>query len=134
MPRTLLPLLLVMLALGLTACGDTPATARDAGPGERGAEGATPATGPAGLVRDDTVTKPWVAEGAGSCCDKAGDGTTPDAATKAAACVCKAGKAGTPVWCASCEKGYVDGKEVCCPKCVQRAIDKAAAAAKNTQQ
>jgi len=77
--------------------------------------------GAAGAVGDAAPGE--VTEGASACektstCDKA-DGE---------ACVCAKGKDGAPVWCASCKKGFVDGKEVCCPKCVQRAVDKAAAA------
>ena len=43
--------------------------------------------------------------------------------TKAADCVCAKGKAGDPVWCAKCDKGYVDGEPADCPNCVKKAQD-----------
>ena len=118
MRRILLPLFVLTLAIGLVACDDS-GSSKDS---STDTKTSTPdATGAAGAVGDAVPGE--ATEGASACektstCDKA-DGE---------ACVCAKGKDGAPVWCASCKKGYVDGKEVCCPKCVQRAIDKAAAA------
>ena len=36
-------------------------------------------------------------------------------------CVCEKGKAGTPIWCKVCDKGYVDGEPADCPLCVKKA-------------
>lgn len=44
----------------------------------------------------------------------------------AEACRCKQGKAGEPVWCEKCDKGYVDGKEAHCKGCVAKAQKQAA--------
>ena len=122
----LLPLLVLTLALGLAACGDAPATT-DAGAAATGAPGATGSAGDA-AAGDAAAAK--AAGEAGSCCEKAGEGACCQEEGGKAVCVCAAGKAGAPIWCEACKKGYVDGKEVCCPKCVQKAIDAAAAKAK----
>jgi hypothetical protein len=116
------------------------------------AKGTAPAADQAPGVMTEAVGDVLKAEPAGSCCqtegaatasgqatcdkttcDKASAGEgckckTADAAkTSKAACVCAAGKAGAPIWCNACEKGYVDGKSVCCPNCVKSAVKKAAA-------
>jgi len=49
---------------------------------------------------------------------------TADVSGAATACVCDKGKAGEAVWCAKCQKGYVDGKPVCCENCVKKALAK----------
>lgn len=46
----------------------------------------------------------------------------------APACVCEQGKAGTPVWCEACNKGYVDGQPADCPLCVKKEQEKLEAA------
>ena len=115
MRRILLPLFVLTLALGLAACDDSGSSKDTSGSNKTSGSGGAPT-----VVEDNTTTKPYSADAAEgeSSCDKA-DGE---------ACVCAKGKDGASVWCASCKKGFVDGKEVCCPKCVQRAVDKAAAA------
>lgn len=39
-------------------------------------------------------------------------------------CVCEKGKAGAPIWCKACDKGYVDGEPADCPNCVKKAQKK----------
>lgn len=155
MRRTLMSLFVLTLALGLTACGDAPAATDTSGPtdaGEAGdalvvAPGMTTAGGMGltGAALTDAVATPTDEAKTGACCSKtaaAGEGSCCDekacadcepgkcncqeGAAAAVACVCKAGKAGKPVWCEGCDKGYVDGKEVCCPSCVKKAVKKAA--------
>lgn len=43
------------------------------------------------------------------------------AAAEMLGCVCAQGKAGEPVWCDVCDKGYVDGKPAGCKGCVAEA-------------
>ncbi len=148
-PWKLLPLLaLLTLGLGLAACGDTAAgpntgaengaapTASDVGGADAAsgnvladpitsAAGATGTSGTAGAKACDESCKESGAcsekckESGSSCCDK-----EKVAEAASAVCACAKGKAGEPVWCESCKKGYVDGKEVCCPSCVEDAKKK----------
>ncbi len=121
MRRILIPALALLLALGLAACGDAPATPGDAGP-----SGATGTAGDAGTTDGATDGKPAV-----------GDAEKPAANEEAAhdkgeadpdaPCLCVMGLAGDPIWCKQCKKGYVDSKEVCCPGCVKKAQKKLAA-------
>jgi hypothetical protein len=55
-------------------------------------------------------------------------GCAKKAAADAPACVCAKGKAGEPVWCDACDKGYVDGKPAGCKGCVAEALKKRAQA------
>jgi hypothetical protein len=140
-------LLLALLTLGLSfaACGDNPAASSSAasssaesddaeGSGAAAnlladptaaAAGATGTSGTAGASACDESCSQSSAcsekckESGSSCCDK-----EKGAEAASAACACVKGKAGEPVWCESCKKGYVDGKEVCCPSCVEDAKKK----------
>ncbi len=102
MRRLLLPVLVLAFVVGLAACDDAaPETRSGVAPGADATAG------------DAT----------------AGDATAGDAAEPGAGCVCAAGRAGKPVWCEACDRGYVDGKEVSCPACVERGVKAAAKAA-----
>lgn len=70
------------------------------------------------------------AESANPAGEQAPAGSPGEAGTvgDAPACVCKQGKAGTPIWCEACNKGYVDGELADCPLCVKKAQKKLEAA------
>ncbi|MDF1702595.1 MAG: hypothetical protein P1V36_15705 [Planctomycetota bacterium] len=145
MRRILMPLFVLTLALGLAACGDAPAATGSNSTGGTAPAATDASTGADGVLTDVTNALSGggsASEDGSSCCDKKAEGSCCDekacadcepgkcsckeGAAAAVACVCKAGKAGKPVWCEGCDKGYVDGKEVCCPSCVKKAVKKAA--------
>lgn len=112
-------------AQGGAACADCAAKepgAKETGAKETGAKGAEGSAGECGPDCKCCSKGECSGKDCKCCAKRAADAGAGDAD----ACLCKQGKAGEPVWCEKCDKGYVDGEEAHCKGCVAKAQKQAA--------
>lgn len=107
-------------ALGGSECADCAAKKGAEAGGAKGATGSEGECGP-----DCKCCSKGECSGADcKCCAKRAAEAAQGDATE---CACEKGKAGAPIWCEKCDKGYVDGEPAHCKGCVAKAQKKAAA-------